>query len=64
MMTTSRLQEPKNVRFPAALDQRIAQLAKRFNVSQSDLIRQAIAHQLPIWEQEGVRLVAMDGGKA
>jgi predicted DNA-binding protein len=57
-MSTERLLEPKNVRLPAMLDARLTRLAKSFSLTKSDLIRQALAIQLPEWEQRGITLTA------
>ena len=58
-MNTFRLQNPRNVRFPPELDRRVCALSRLYNLSKADLIRQALARQLAIWEREGITLAPM-----
>jgi len=47
------------VRFPPELDRRVCALSRLYNLSKADLIRQALARQLAIWEREGITLAPM-----
>lgn len=40
------------------LAERLERIARQFDVSKSDLIRQAVVRQLPSWEREGVIIFA------
>ena len=46
---------PTNVRLPVTLDDRIEELSRRYDISKSALIRQAVAYQLIDWEANGLK---------
>ena len=52
---------PTNVRLDAKAKERVERVARNHGIKTSDLIRDAIAAKLPIWESEGVRLTQVEG---
>lgn len=70
-VVSTRIREPEKllngmqVRLDPATRRRIERVACRFGLKKADLVRNAIFHVLPEWEQHGVRLtpVPQEAGK-
>lgn len=48
---------PVPVRFTLAYKQRLARVARRFNLNTSEVIRRAVEKSLPEWESRGVFII-------
>jgi len=45
---------PASIRFDQATDTRLSDLANRFGLSRSEVVRFAVLQKLPEWEKKGV----------
>ena len=59
-MSKTTFLNPTNVRLDATAKERVIRIAKRHGIKPSDLIRDAIAAKLPVWERDGVKLTSVE----